>query len=310
MSTTHAGTLPVGETKEGSTIGSGIAELIRRHPLVAFFVLAYTLSWCGWPFYAAYGWPVPFMAGGPLVAAVIVTAITGGRPGLRALGARLVRWRVGWRWYAVVLGLPLAVLLATVALNVTLGAPAPSMAQLGPWSGLLLVFAVRLIDPLDGPVGEEPGWRGFALPGLQAGRSPLLATLMLGVLVAGWHLPLAFVDGMQPLDFLGPLAFAFVCTWVFNRTGGSALLTLVLHAAEGTIHPGALWSVGADAAQAQALYAVVWCAAAAGVVLFDWRTWRSRRPAPPARGHVEAAPGLSAAFETPRLAPVAPPSIG
>jgi membrane protease YdiL (CAAX protease family) len=52
-----------------------------------------------------------------------------------------------------------------------------------------MVFAVRLINPLDGPMGEEPGWRGFALPGLQASRSPLVAALILAPLIAVWHLP-------------------------------------------------------------------------------------------------------------------------
>jgi uncharacterized protein len=156
-----------------------LARLVRRHPLVAFFVLAYAVSWSGWPVSAATGWPLAFLPCGPLVAALVVAAVTRGRPGLRALGARMVRWRVGWRWYAVVLGLPLALHAATAALAVALGAPAPSPARLAP-GGLLLVFALRLVDPLDGPLGEEPGWRGFALPGLQATRTRALLTSLVG----------------------------------------------------------------------------------------------------------------------------------
>jgi hypothetical protein len=165
-----------------------------------------------------------------------------------------------------------------VASNVALGAPAPSLATLGPLPGLSLVFAVRLIDPTDGPMGEEPGWRGFALPALLTGRSPLIATVRLGLLVAGWHLPLAFVGGMQPIDFLGPIAFAIVCTWLFSHTGASVLMTIVMHAAEGTVHPSVLWLTGADATRVGWLYALAWCAAAIGVILFDWRTWQPRRP--------------------------------
>jgi membrane protease YdiL (CAAX protease family) len=254
-----------------------LARPVRRHPLVAFFVLAYAVSWSGWLVAAATGWPLAFLPCGPLVAALIVAAVTRGRSGLRALGARMVRWRVGWRWYAVVLGLPLALHAATAALAVALGAPAPSPARLAP-VGLLLVFALRLVDPLDGPLGEEPGWRGFALPGLQAARTPLVAALILGTLAAGWHLPLLFVSGEPPLDLLQPFAFAFVAAWVVNHTGGSGLMALLLHAAEGTLQSGALWAPGAGAEQAQTLYPLVWCSAAVAVVVFDWPRWRTRLP--------------------------------
>src|SRR5215204_3135593 len=217
---------------------------MRCHPLITFFVLTYALTWGFLPLGI-------FGTTGPLVAALIVIPITHGWAGLRDLGSRMIRWRVGWYWYAAAIGLPLAVHLLTVVLNLALGAPAPSPAQFSPLSGIILVFAVRLIDPPDGPMGEEPGWRGFALPRLQADRSPLVATLILAVLVTIWHVPLFFLEGgLQPFQpsivlggVLGPFAFTFVATWLFNHTGGSVLMTLVMHAAEGTIHPNELWSV-------------------------------------------------------------------
>jgi len=145
-----------------------------------------------------------FLAAGPLLAALIVIPITQGWAGLRVLGNRMIRWRVGWGWYVLAIGLPLAVHLLTVVLNVALGAPAPSLAQFSPLSAVLVVFAVRLINPVDGPLGEEPGWRGFAQPRLQAGRSPLLATLILAVLVTIWHVPTFFLEaGLQPSFILG-----------------------------------------------------------------------------------------------------------
>jgi uncharacterized protein len=263
-------------------------SLMKRHPIITFFVLAYALSW----------WPVPFggfSPAGPLLAALIVIPITQGRAGLREFGSRMIRWRVMWYWYAVALGLPLAILLVTVGLNVALGAGAPSLAGVGSLSTILMVFAVRLINPLDGPIGEEPAWRGFALPGLQGVRSPLFATLILAPLVAGWHLPLAFVDGMKPLEFLGPIAFTFVATWLFNHTGGSVLMTIVLHAAEGTIQPNELWSVGAAGTQAQAIYPVVWFAVAIGLVVFDRKAWRSPAPAETATTPPQAVPSRGAA---------------
>jgi membrane protease YdiL (CAAX protease family) len=70
---------------------------------------------------------------------------------------------------------------------------------LPPLTSILMVFAIRLINPLDGPMSEEPGWRGVALPGLQgSGRSPLLATLILAPIVALWHVPLVFAHQLPP----------------------------------------------------------------------------------------------------------------
>jgi hypothetical protein len=213
-----------------------------------------------------------------------IPALTQGWTGLRELGSRMIRWRVRWYWYVVAIGLPLVVILLTAGLNVALGASTPSLA-FGSVSTILLVFAVRLVNPGDGPMGEEPGWRGFALPGLQgSGLSPLVSTLILGVLVTGWHVPLLFLEegGLQASIIvgylLGTLAVTFWYTWLFNRTGGSVLMTIVSHAAQGTITIGGLWSAGADFAQANLLNGVVLSVVAIGLVVFDWQFWRSPAP--------------------------------
>jgi uncharacterized protein len=253
-------------------------SLVKRHPLITFFVLAYAISWVGWPLYAAGIWPIPFLATGPLIAALIVIPISQGLSGLRELGSRMIRWRVRWYWYVVAVGLPLAVLLVTVGLNVALGAGAPSLAGVGSSSTLLMVFAVRLINPLDGPMGEEPGWRGFALPGLQTTLSPLVTTMILAVLITGWHLPTFLLEGFQPSIFVGgvvgTVAVTFWYTWLFNHTGGSVLLVLVAHSIQGTIKIGAPWSASADVAQALLVYAFVESAVAIGLVIFDRKAWR------------------------------------
>jgi hypothetical protein len=243
------------------------------------------------------------MAGGPFIAAVIVILLTRGWAGLRELGSRMIRWRVRWYWYGAAIGLPLAVLLLTAVLNVALGASAPSLAQYGSVSTILMVFAVRLISPGDGALGEEPGWRGFALPGLQTTLSPLVSTLILGVLVSGWHVPILFLEegGLRPPIvvgyLLGSIAVTFWYSWLFNHTGGSVLITLVSHAAQGTITIGGLWSAGPDFAQANLLFGVVASAVAIGLVIFDRKAWRGPAPAPattvpsvPAREATPAAP--------------------
>jgi hypothetical protein len=145
---------------------------------------------------------------------------------------------------------------------------------------------VRLINPLDGPLAEEPGWRGFAQPRLQANRSPLSATLILGLLVAAWHLPLWVLPqfGLSSIDilsdFLGTVAVTLWYAWLFNHTGGSVLMTLLAHATEGSIQTEQFWSAGAAAARTSLLYAFVWCVVAIGLVAFDWQFWRNLAPAP------------------------------
>jgi len=157
-----------------------------------------------------------------------------------------------------------------------------------------MLFAVRLVNPADGPLGEHPGWNGVALPGLQAERSPLLATMILAPLVAGWHLPLFFLEegGLQPSILVGGLvttmAVTFWYAWLFNHTRGSVLMLVVAHSVEGSLQAGG-W-----------IYMGVWLAVAIGLVVFDWKFWRS--PAP-----TEATTQPVAQSRTPReAAPAAP----
>ena len=275
---------------------SSVSSAVKQHPLITFFVLTFAIGWGCIPFWT-------FQAGSPLIAALIVIPLTQGVAGLKGLGLRMIRWRVRWYWYAVAIGVPLAVLLLTAGLNVALGASAPSLA-FGSVGTILLMFAVRLINPGDGALGEEPAWRGFALPGLQgSGLSPLVSTLILGVLVTVWHVPILFLEeGLLQTPMvvgflLGSFAVTFFYTWLFNHTGGSALMTLVSHAAQGAITIGGLWSVGADFAQANLINGFVFSALAIGLVVFDWKFWRGPAPVPattvrmvPPRGAAPATP--------------------
>src|SRR5215212_3407980 len=95
---------------------------VRRHPIITYFVLAYAISWAFLPMES-----VRFLPSGPLLAALIVIPLTQGLSGLRELGSRMIRWRVRWYWYAAALGLPLAVHLAIVGINVAGGAGVPSL---------------------------------------------------------------------------------------------------------------------------------------------------------------------------------------
>jgi membrane protease YdiL (CAAX protease family) len=252
---------------------------LQHHRLSAFFVLAYAISWSSWPLYAVGLMPgMEFLAIGPLLAAIVVTGLAWGPSGLKAWGRRLIRWRVGWIWYAVALLLPPLMALVAGFANMALGAPASGLAEVT-WAGLLTVFAVRLVNPMDGPLGEEPGFRGYAVPLLQTGRTPLRAAAILGLLVAGWHLPLVVFGHLSLIGLPTTFVITFLYVWLFNRTGGSVLLTLLAHDSQGTFTVGSFGFSGADGDRAELIYFVVLVVAALATILFDRDAWRAA-PAP------------------------------
>ena len=112
---------------------------------------------------------------------------------------------------------------------------------------MILALRLGIVNPLEGPLGEEPGWRGFAQPRLQSKWSPLVSAAVLGLLITGWHMPLVFMPQFDlgfP-DIATTVLVTFWYTWLFNRTGGSVLLTLIAHATEGTVNIQGLWPPGA-----------------------------------------------------------------
>jgi len=237
---------------------------VRRHPLVVFFVLAYALSWWPWILYAFDLSPLPIVGFGPFLAAIVVLAVTRGMAGVMALLRRMVRWRVSPVWYAVALLLPVAITVAATVLNVLFGAQAPSSAELSGWSGLVPGFFVLLLVPGFGGAWEEPGWRGYALPRLQVGRSALLASLIVGLLWAFWHLPLMVVGEVNWSDIVLVIAASVVFAWVFNSASGSVLIAMVMHAMNNTISGsffGPMFS-GADSVRESWLLAALWVAVA------------------------------------------------
>ena len=258
---------------------SRLADAVKRYPLIAFFVLAYALSW--WPsiLYALGLSPQPIAGFGPFLAALAVLAITRGKSGIGGLLRRMVRWRVGLKWYALALLLPAGLAIAATVLNVLLGAPVPSSAELNSWTNLLPTLVLLFLVPGLGGAWEEPGWRGFALPRLQSGRSALFAGLILGALIAGWHLPLMVTGEVHYSDIVSIMGATLVLNWVFNSANGSVLIIMLMHATNNTIS-GSFFSPmfsGADSVRQSWLLAAVWCAAAIVVVVVAGPAQLSRK---------------------------------
>jgi hypothetical protein len=259
-------------------------SIVRRHPVITFFLLCYALSW------AAIPWD-SFFAPGVLVAALVVVFLTEGVAGLRAMGKRLIRWRVNWIWYLLALAVPLSVTFAAIGLNTALGAPVPVIAEFDVWYALPMAIAINIVYPLNAQLPEEASFRGWAQPKLQATRTPLAATVWMAIGVTIWHVPFFVMPqfGSSPIEALATIGVTFWYAWLFNHASGSALLTLIAHATEGSIETSTLWLGEVDVTRMTWLYSLVWCAVALGLVMFDRRFW-TKPPAPIAEPDRKTAP--------------------
>lgn len=180
---------------------------------------------------------------GVIVAVIFAFAFSSffsGRRKVRELLASLAEWRVGWLPWAAVFILAPTLILFGVLVDLALGGQFPAwplgVPAMGAFAGL---FGIILFS---GGGMEEIGWRGFALPRLQKLYSPLVASLLIGVVWALWHLPLYFNGQYTSGTNSGPAALAgillrfewslpvsIIYTWVYNRSRGSLLIMVLFH---------------------------------------------------------------------------------
>jgi CAAX protease family protein len=210
-----------------------------RHVML-FFVTTFALTWALW-YLAASGKHAPLGIGGavflagvfvPAFVALLFTGLDSGWDGVRCLLSRIGRAQVGLRWYVfAVLYMPALKLSAAAMMRITTG----EWPALGATRYVLAIAAIALSTWVQ--AGEEIGWRGYALPRLADRMGLNLASLILGALWALWHLPLFFLpdSGSQgqsfPIYLLSVTAISVAMAWLYLRTGGSLLLTMVMHAA-------------------------------------------------------------------------------
>jgi len=217
-----------------------------------YFILAFAITWIilspgvaanlGWLNFEFDGTVLTILGGiGPLLAAIVVTGVTDGSAGVSNIFRSMFNWQVKLRWWVAAVLLLAGLFALATLLSMLVGGSAPD-SRVGVYlndGSTILVILLLLI----GSFGEEPGWRGFALPKLQEGHSPMKATLILTFIWWLWHLPTYWtlplaMDAVQQYGFVAAfgiqfvvlLALSILCTWVYNGSGGVVLMPVLLHA--------------------------------------------------------------------------------
>jgi membrane protease YdiL (CAAX protease family) len=215
----------------------------HERPVAIWTFLALTFGWT-WGLWAIVVWIGDGMSGwsralflasafGPGIAAFATVWAFEGRAGLRNWLRRCLKWRLGWRWYALALLTPPCLMVAALGIHVAFGWTIPNSTVQG--SALIVVAKFALVIILGGPMGEEFGWRGYALPSLTARFGWRWASIVVGVVWGLWHLPLFWMPGTAQGDL--PMGLFLVSTValtvVFARlsvnTGFSVMPAILLH---------------------------------------------------------------------------------
>ena len=215
---------------------------IDRYQNSIFFVLTFVLSW--FPWYA--GIAPEVMAMGPSIAAFIVVLVVGGKRGFVDLLKPFGRWRANLGIWGVAVFGPGILYLVGLGVHLLMGGEAPPFIMIREELNLLPLYLLMVVlIPWNGPVGEEFGWRGYALPKLQNKYGPLIASLVIGTVWGIWHLPDFFAPSgvigalvaalgvifLVPY-VLGTIANTIFMTWLYNKSKASALIAgIVWHAA-------------------------------------------------------------------------------
>ena len=210
---------------------------LKRHQITIFFVLVIMLSWFPW-YTGIAPESVTFI---PSLLGIVMAFFLGGKQGGLNLLRSVGRWRVQPRyWFIAWLG-PLFIFVFGLGIFLIFKGQPPSFMVFRQELHLLPIFLVVVFLPINGPVGEELGWRGYILPRLQHRSGPLIASLIIGSIWGIWHLPSFFnpesVQGSLGMGFLIPyvastISNSVIMTYLYNRTKASALVAgIIWHAA-------------------------------------------------------------------------------
>ena len=203
------------------------STFIQRYALTVFLILTPLLSLA-----IAFLIPLPVVAIALLLLlipsgmAILLTALTKGGKGVVILLKKLIQWRIGLKWYAAALVVPIGIILAAGIVAYLMGW-SPTVQIFTPEPSQLISNAILILLVA---VLEELGWRGYALPELLAYRSPLISALIIGVARGALHIGIGVIDGRPWLPtFLVPIGASVVITWLFVRNRGSLAMAILFH---------------------------------------------------------------------------------
>jgi membrane protease YdiL (CAAX protease family) len=217
-----------------------------RHNLWLFFLIAYAFSWLVWTpsvlVNAGFLDPPSFFfipildqlaTFGPFVAAVSLTYWYEGKEAVKELLKRGVDYNFRKIWFIPILLLMPAIYGGSLLLSILTDRIIPDLVLFS--APLLLVGTFFFVMFIGGPLGEEFGWRGYALDGLQERYNALTSSIIVGVLWGFWHLPGFTGPGWQFsglgvwLFIVGIILFSILLTWLVNNTNGSILTAILFH---------------------------------------------------------------------------------
>ncbi|MFW9869283.1 MAG: CPBP family intramembrane glutamic endopeptidase [Candidatus Thorarchaeota archaeon] len=222
---------------------------IQRNVVASYILLAYGITWSlalllALSYHGVISLGIPFglhylLPYGPMLSALILTWVRGGKDAVRVLLSRMSKWRIKPVWIVTTLLSVWVFFIASAFMMVAIGQPWPDLSIFGqvmylPYLTFLGSWALWIITY---GIGEETGWRGYLLPHLQAKYSALTSSLIVGLFWAAWHAPMFLYD--ENLIAMGPfgtiswvigLMFGSVLqTWLYNNTEGSVLMTAIWH---------------------------------------------------------------------------------
>jgi len=229
-------------------------NLIKKNPVLSYFAITFLISWGGVIILGSpYGMPatneqfhalwtavvLPYFLG-PALAGLLMTAIIGGRTGFRELRDRLFKWRIGLKWYAIAL-LTAPLIVAPLLFIFSLFSPVFLPGIVTAADKVTAIITGIVTGVLFGGLMEELGWTGFAVPALQKRFSTIKTGLIVGILHGVWHFPVKILIsgplGLAPflaVDLMTAVvnltAWRILMVWVYGRTGGSLLVTMLMHA--------------------------------------------------------------------------------
>jgi membrane protease YdiL (CAAX protease family) len=221
-------------------VRNNMRNFISKYQLWLFILLTFVISW--FPWYT--GLAPEVLTLGPSLAAIILVLIISGRRGFVDLMRPFGRWRVSLKiWALAFLGMA-AVYLISLGVYVLFGGNVPPFTMLREELRLIPLYFLVVLLPWNGPVGEEFGWRGYALPRLQKKYGPMIASLVLGTIWGIWHLPTFYAPQGVLSSMVSAVGLIIIIpytlttndqslfmTWIYNKSKGSALIAgIVVHA--------------------------------------------------------------------------------